>query len=70
MVDAETLRGLPSSLPSTRPRAGVTEGVKGHKSMRSTGPVLLLFALRPAKDAFAEIVWAGELFFINSRMTF
>ncbi|KAK2911731.1 hypothetical protein Q8A67_003864 [Cirrhinus molitorella] len=64
MVDAESLRGLtwglPSSLPSTRPRAGGTERVKGHRSMRSTGPVLLSFSLRPANDAFAEIVWAGS----------
>lgn len=63
MLDAETLRGLHSTLPSTRPRAGGTEGVIGHSSTRSTGPVLLLFSLRLAKDAFAEIVWAGELFF-------
>ncbi len=43
MVDAESLRGLTwglaSSLPSTRPQAEGTEGVKGRRSTRSTGPV-------------------------------
>jgi len=48
MVDAEAFRGLtwglPSSLPSTRPQAGGMEGVKGHRSRRSTGTVLLQFS--------------------------